>query len=495
MKIFTTHTKKIVVLILVFMLLLSTTMVYGTNYTVEEVEAIIDRIALERGVPSVLIKSIAYLESGLQHFNSNGTPKISRAGNIGLMQVGNYNNMFDTERLKYDIEYNINAGIDILLMKWNSSVKNNSISNVGNMDPNILENWYFALWAYNGWIARNNPNVSSNTYQDRIYNICSTRYNKTINKIDTSLLPASGNPSRGLTVETPPNTNSANIYLYKVNDLIVINSILDNKYICDSASGNYVMKVTNGQTAKITEGPVFKNGYYWYKILINNTTTGWIERNWISKIGDSQNGIYPFDDIIYHWCADSVMKLYNNGYISGKTKNNFCPDSVITKQEFCVLFSKITGIEPVDGELRFNDKDKIGDWATKYLVAMENEGLLRMYGDNMYPTSGITRGEITYLIATYLINCEKEKLAEKSANLDYEIEFNVEEAFNLKDVELPFKDIDSLSENQINYIKILYSKGLISGETNNTYNYNGTVTRAAAASVMYKTLETISNIK
>ena len=487
MKIFTTGAKKVLTFTLV-MLILFTQVGYSLNYTREELEAKIDEIALERGVPSVFVKAIAQVESGFEHFNSNGTPKVSRSGNIGLMQVGNSYNTFDTEKLKYDIDYNINAGIDVLLSKWNASVQNTYISSVGNMDPNILENWYFALWAYNGWVGSNNPNANSRAYQEKIYNICESYFNQPINTIDTSRLPASrSTPSRGLNVATPNNKNYANIVQYNKNDLVLINTIVNDKYIYDAPSGKAISSVNNGQMAQIIDGPKLVKGYYWYKVQVNEKLSGWIQRNYIKKIGDAKNGVYPFEDILYHWCADSVMSLYNQKLISGKTSTQFCPDDKISVEDFCALFSKVYNItSESENELRFTNKDEISPWAVSFIKALDEVGLLGFYGDEINSTASITRGEITYIIAKHIIMLEKEKFDQESAVLEVEREFDLNEAFKLSEIELPFKDIDGLADWQINNIKIVYSKGIISGENYNTFNYNGSITRAAAASVMNK---------
>lgn len=490
MKIFTTGAKKVLTFTLV-MLILFTQVGYGLNYTREELEAKIDKVALERGVPSVFVKAIAQVESGFQHFNSNGTPKVSRSGHIGLMQVGNSHNMFDTEKLKYDVEYNINAGIDILLVKWNSSVQNRSIPSVGNMDPNILENWYFALWAYNGWVGSNNPNANSKAYQEKIYNICESHFDQDINRIDTSRLPASRSlPSRGLSLATPSNTNLADIALYKKDDLILINSIEGTRTLYDAPSGNALSSVNSGQMAKVIDGPTLLNGYYWYKVQVNENLSGWIQRNWIKKVGDAKYGIYPFEDIIYHWSASSVMNLYNLKLISGKTSSEFCPEDNMSVEEFCALFSKVFNItSESENELRFTNKDKISPWAVNYIKALDEAGLLGLYGENINSVSNIGRGEITYIIAKQLIMLEQEKFNQESNLLGVEREFDVNEAFKLSEIELPFNDIDGLADWQVNNIKIVYSKGIISGEDSTTFNYNGSITRGAAASVMNKLYE------
>lgn len=491
MKIFTTITKKIITLTLV-MLILLTQVGYGLNYTREELEAKIDKIALERGVPAIFIKAIAQIESGFEQFRANGEPKISaNKKHIGLMQVTNYKNMFDDEKLKYDVDYNINAGIDILLMKWNESVNNSSISSIGNMDPNILENWYFALWAYNGWASSNNPNANSKAYQEKVYNICENKFNQNINRIDTSKLPASRSlPSRGLNIATPSNKNFANLFQYSKGDLVVINKISGSVDLFNNPSGSIIGSVNDGQMAQIVEDPVFAKGYYWYKIKINEDLSAWVQRNWIKKVGDVEFGIYPFEDIAYHWSAKSVMNLYKNNFINGKEDKKFCPELNIAPQEFYTLFSKTFNItSDNDEELRFENKDDAEIWAVPHIRALDEAGYFNLYGENLNLGSFITRGEVTYLISNLITNIEKKKFDAETELLGLDREFDAKEFFNLSEVELPFTDIENLSDWQINNIKIVYLKDIIKGKNKDTFEYAGSITRAEAASVMNKLYE------
>ena len=239
--------------------------------------------------------------------------------------------------------------------------------------------------------------------------------------------------------------------------------------------------------AKVIEGPILSNGYYWYKVQVNENLSGWIQRNWIKKVGDSKYGIYPFDDIVYHWCASSVMNLYNLKLISGKTNNTFCPDDNITREEFLTLFAKAFNISSEsESQLRFTDKDKISPWAVDYIRAMDEYGFIGMYGDSINSSYSISRGELTYIFAKYFIKLEQEKFDLESKELGVERDFDVNEVFKLSEIELPFKDIDGLEEWQINNIKIVYSKGIVNGATNDTFNYNECITRAAASSVVNK---------
>lgn len=138
----------------------------NVNPSRAELEKKIEEIARKRGIPSVILKSIARVESVYKQFNSDGSVFTGRGGSIGLMQIVNRYGWFDDTRLKYDIDYNIEAGADVLLRKWDTALK--TIPQIGDMNPNVLENWYFAIWAYNGWSKSNNPNtgLKKNAYQD-----------------------------------------------------------------------------------------------------------------------------------------------------------------------------------------------------------------------------------------------------------------------------------------------------------------------------------------
>lgn len=82
----------------------------------------------------------------------------------GAMQVTSGMAVGDTtytpqQQLAITVDYaaNIAAGLEILQDKWNQMRSLGVIANNG--DPKYIENWWFALWAYNtGWHAENDPN-------------------------------------------------------------------------------------------------------------------------------------------------------------------------------------------------------------------------------------------------------------------------------------------------------------------------------------------------
>jgi len=73
---------------------------------------------------------------------------------FGVMQVTSGAANYPGLEARADI--NVAAGADILARKWNS--EGSFGGTFGDSDPAFLESWYFAVWAYNGFVYGNNPN-------------------------------------------------------------------------------------------------------------------------------------------------------------------------------------------------------------------------------------------------------------------------------------------------------------------------------------------------
>jgi len=123
-------------------------------------------VSKKYNIPSVILMGIAYTESGFRQFDLSGNPIIHTNSDgsidIGIMQI-NSTGRTDIERLKNDVFYNIEVGAKILDNKWKITPP------IGDSDRNILENWYYAIWAYNGFSYINYPlNPEGRHYQDKV---------------------------------------------------------------------------------------------------------------------------------------------------------------------------------------------------------------------------------------------------------------------------------------------------------------------------------------
>ena len=118
-------------------------------------------------VPPVLLKSIAWVESGLTMasrsvpFDSPGPALVSFDCGYGLMQVTTgmtvplgVDNLPTARQIGVATHYanNIARGAAILAEKWNLAPAQRPIAGTNtNSDPTLVENWYFAVWGYNGF--------------------------------------------------------------------------------------------------------------------------------------------------------------------------------------------------------------------------------------------------------------------------------------------------------------------------------------------------------
>ncbi len=142
--------------------------------------------------PCHVLKAIAMQESGWRQFcvpdipaGSVGAPErtiVSFDCGYGVGQVTSGMHVgetpsFDRGRVASDPTYNLATGTLILAAKWSAT------NCVGDNDPDVLEDWYTSIWAYNGLAYSNNPNNpnltpgrgvykpgngGSYTYQERI---------------------------------------------------------------------------------------------------------------------------------------------------------------------------------------------------------------------------------------------------------------------------------------------------------------------------------------
>ena len=105
--------------------------------------------------PCTLMPAVGSVESSITEFcGGNGLTVISFDCGFGVMQVTSGAASYPGIQSRADI--NIAAGADILASKWNDNADFGG--EFGDSDPSFLESWYFAVWAFNGFVYGNNPN-------------------------------------------------------------------------------------------------------------------------------------------------------------------------------------------------------------------------------------------------------------------------------------------------------------------------------------------------
>lgn len=133
-----------------------------------EVAEEVRRVAEARAVPAVVLAAVAFVEGydpavakNWVQFTADGSPLVSADCGIGLMQLTGAAG-FDQQRLASDWRYNLDAGAAVLRDKWEESQAANPAS-IGRDDQGLLENWWAAVYRYNG------SGAAATAYADRVF--------------------------------------------------------------------------------------------------------------------------------------------------------------------------------------------------------------------------------------------------------------------------------------------------------------------------------------
>ncbi|MBR3888179.1 MAG: S-layer homology domain-containing protein [Clostridia bacterium] len=165
-----------------------------------------------------------------------------------------------------------------------------------------------------------------------------------------------------------------------------------------------------------------------------------------------------------HWAYQYITSLTSSGVINGYEDLSFRPEGTITKGEFIklvIVAALPSWIDLKDAESNFNH------WASRYVWIAEKFGVLK----NNTITIGnidkpITRIEMVQIIskADLLMKGEKLQATEK----------------------IKFKDVITLNNEDLQLLKHAISKGLIKGYSDNTFRPTLNMTRAEAATMIYR---------
>ena len=131
-------------------------------------------------VSAAILHGVAYTESNWHQFNSTsydvngepvGSPVESYDGGWGEFQQtwamppqcnSQHNCRADASRIQQDQSYNIGTGVQSLISDWNGTAGVASSSDPN--DPYKANDWFFAVWAYNGTYGNNPNDIPSSDY-------------------------------------------------------------------------------------------------------------------------------------------------------------------------------------------------------------------------------------------------------------------------------------------------------------------------------------------
>ena len=179
------------------------------------------------------------------------------------------------------------------------------------------------------------------------------------------------------------------------------------------------------------------------------------------------NAISFWDLHASHWAYTYITSLTEKGVINGYEDMSFKPEGTITNGEFIKLVVMASLPEWID----LNDAEsKLNHWAGKYVWIAErygvlNEGSIKLSNID----TPITRIDMVRIIA-------KADLLMKGNSLK-------------TNQKIKFSDVLSLNSEDMQLLKHALSKNLITGYTDNTFRPTLNMTRAEAATMIYRLSE------
>ncbi len=181
--------------------------------------------------------------------------------------------------------------------------------------------------------------------------------------------------------------------------------------------------------------------------------------------------ILPFNDMEGTvWAKESVSELYKKGVISGKSKTEFAPGDVVTREEFTKMIVLAFFGEPGEFESDFTD---VSGWSAPYIALAANEGVVSGVGDGIFnPKGNISREQAATIIA-------------RAINKDGEYEKS----------KTDFADNSSISSWAKEGVAFLSDNGIVSGRGNNMFCPADNMTRAEAAVIIYNSMKFFGGVK
>lgn len=172
-----------------------------------------------------------------------------------------------------------------------------------------------------------------------------------------------------------------------------------------------------------------------------------------------------------HWAAEAINEMAKRGIISGYSDGSFRPNDPVTRAEFAKIMIAAAGVKLTDPKHLSQTFQDVGrnHWAFTY-VEHAKPYLTGYKSGNNYtykPNDNAVREDIAVALVR-LLRYDSTKKAD----------LNVLNSF---------KDRDDISTNLRSFIAIAVSTKLISGYDDRTFRPQAQLTRAEAASLIYRT--------
>jgi len=178
-----------------------------------------------------------------------------------------------------------------------------------------------------------------------------------------------------------------------------------------------------------------------------------------------------FADITSHWAKSEIEFLATKHIVTGVDKDNFKPESNITRAEFLAITIRALGVGLSEYKNSFTDV-AIGSWYAQEVQTAFDLNLVSGSGGAFRPNDAVTREEVTKIIVGAF------------RNAGGKIDAKQTDAYNMT-----FEDKSDISEWAEEFVSDAETLGLVKGVTNDMFMPKSNTTRAQAAVIIKRLLD------
>ncbi|MEQ6376457.1 S-layer homology domain-containing protein [Bacillaceae bacterium S4-13-56] len=447
------------------------------NPPVEEIKQLITETANKHNIPPEIMKAIAFNETAYKQFDDAGQPIISPDGGIGMMQVTPDNIdtdlLVDEQKLKTDIAYNIEIAAQVLNKKWSTSF----LPQINGGERNVLENWYFAVMAYNGLAKQNDPNFHPDTaYQSKIYKRLGG-HSFIVQEHDYFLFPKFDiNYKEGSSIMAFPekdyktNVMTSSQQMYNVGDTVYINGrdgVVNFRE--GSITGSPTKQLSHNTELTITGAPIEteyrENDYVYYPVATTDEVEGYVASAYLTP---EPGKLFEFPDLLGY--RTEITYLAERKIINGYTDGTFGPDQTVSRTQAVVMILRTLGVDYQNSNAPDPGFTDVSPATNEYKAIAEAVSLGFISGkeNNTFDPAGkLTRGQMAkILVKAFELTGESDK--------------------TFTDVAAPTDDSDG--HWAYDYISTLAANKITTGYPNGTFLPQADISRQHFALFIYRYL-------
>lgn len=180
--------------------------------------------------------------------------------------------------------------------------------------------------------------------------------------------------------------------------------------------------------------------------------------NYYSKILNARSNIFR-DVSDKYWAYEAIKYAKENGWIQGKSQNEFAPEANLTRAEFATIICRILNLSCNEKTEYYSDI--VNYWANESICAITKFGIMNGYPDGSFkPDNEISREEVASVLC-------------KIVNPD------------VGGGVYGFSDV-SVDRWSYSYINKLSQAGIILGYENNEFRPTNAITRAEAVTMLIR---------